>query len=301
MGRSSGRRWGAAGTALALIAVMMSTGAASAGDRPDQAIGIPAYWSPGTEAGMAMFKELSYATPTVDIVVVNGPQSAPPRPYDPATARAIRTLHREGATVLGYVDTGYLGRTGMTTTRVNPGSTEIADWREQIRADAAAWYAMYGSAGLAGIFLDQTLSSCGADDEYVGTYGALGWEIQRRNRGAIIAINPGTSVDECYTDVADVIVIFENTYPVYQEWTPPEWVYRHPETMFWHLVHGVADIEAMRAAVALSRERNAGYVYVTSHEITPEASPWNALPAPDYWAAELRAVARPCTWPTTAP
>jgi Spherulation-specific family 4 len=195
--------------------------------------------------------------------------------------------------VLGYVDTGYLGRTGMTTTRVNPGSTELADWQAQARADAEQWYRLYGRFGLAGIFFDQTLSECGDGGQYVDVYGDLGSGVQRRHRGALIAINPGTSVAECYTAVADVIVIFENTWEMYQGWAPPEWVFRHPETMFWHLVHGAPTVADMRAAVALSRQRNAGFVYVTSHTITPEASPWNALPDPDYWAAQLRAVSRP--------
>jgi hypothetical protein len=281
-----------AGAVLAVLAVFTTTASAGTGARPRQAIGIPAYWSPETPGGMAMFEEVSYATPTVDIVVVNGPHSAPPRPFSAATARAIRTLHAEGATVLGYVDTGYLGRTGMTTTRVAPGSTDIADWREQIRADASAWYELYGRYGLAGIFLDQTLSDCGPEHAYVDVYGDLATRVQREHRGAVIALNPGTSVAECYADVADVLVVFENTLDVYRAWTPPEWVARHPDTLFWHLVHGVTDQADMRAAIALSRERRAGYVYVTSHAITPAASPWNALPEPDYWRAELRAVAR---------
>ena len=142
------------------------------------------------------------------------------------------------------MDTGYLGRTGMTTTRVNPGSTEIADWREQIRRTRPPGTSCTAGFGLAGIFLDQTLSDCGTGGGRGALRGRLrarvAREVQRRNRGALIAINPGTSVAECYTDVADVIVIFENTYPVYQEWAPPDWVYRHPETCFWHLVHGVA-------------------------------------------------------------
>jgi hypothetical protein len=288
----SARAWGAAGVVLALLAAMTTAASAGTdGGGPRQAIGLPAYWSPETPDGMAQFEEVSFATPTVDMVVVNGPVSAPPEPFSPATARAIWLLHREGATVLGYVDTGYLGRTGMTTTRVNPGSTEVADWREQMRVDAATWYRLYGRFGLAGVFFDQTLSDCGADDEHVELYGQVGREVQRRARGAIVAINPGTSVPECYADVADVIVIFENTLDEYRRWEPPAWVHSHPETLFWHLIHDVATVAEMRETVALSRERNAGFVYATSHTITADASPWNALPDEEFWRAHLRAVA----------
>jgi hypothetical protein len=274
---------------VAALLAAMTTAASAGTGAPRQAIGLPAYWSPETPPGMAAFEEVSYATPTVDLVVVNGPLSAAPEPFSAATARAIRTLHDEGATVLGYVDTGYLGRTGMTTTRVRPGSTAIVDWREQIRADAATWYRLYGRYGLSGVFLDQTTSGC----EYVAAYGGLGLEVRRRNPGAVIAINPGMSVGECYAGVADVIVIFENTLAEYRAWTPPDWVGRHPERLFWHLIHGVTEVAEMRAVIALSRQRRAGFVYVTSHAITTTASPWNALPAPPYWQAQLQAVAGP--------
>lgn len=294
----------AVGAVLALLAAM--TTAASAVSRgTGQVIGIPAYWSPETPGGMAEFRELSYATPAVEIVVINGPESAPPRPFSAATARAIRMLHREGATVLGYVDTGYLGRTGMTTTRVNPGSTDIAHWQAQIAADAAAWYELYGRYGLDGVFFDQTLSACGpagaSSHEFVDVYADLATRVQRHNGGALIAINPGTDVAECYTDVADVIVIFENTWEVYQTWTPPQWVFQHPATTFWHLVHAAPSVADMRAAIALSRQRNAGLVYVTSHEITPESSPWNGLPGRGYWVEQLRTVGgRGGDWANTA-
>lgn len=283
------RGWGL-GILLALAATMSTAASAGVGSR--QAIGLPAYWSPETAAGMAMFQEVASATPTVGIVVVNGPHSAPPQPFSAATAEAIRALHRRGATVLGYVDTGYLGRTGMTTTRINAGSTGLVDWREQITTDALAWYRLYGRYGLAGVFLDQTLSECGPGHAYVDIYRAIGADVRRRQRSAVIAVNPGTSVSECYTRVADVILIFENTLDVYRRWTPPGWVHRHPESRFWHLVHGVENPDDMRAAIRLSRERNAGYVYVTNFAITPTSSPWMELPGRDYWNAELRAVGR---------
>ncbi|HYN95710.1 MAG TPA: spherulation-specific family 4 protein [Pilimelia sp.] len=285
---------GIAVAATAVVTMGVGVAAADAGTGYQPAIGIPAYWSPEVESGMAMFDRLAEATPTVDTVIINGPASAPPVPFSAATAEAIRRLRREGATVLGYVDTGYLGRTGLTTTRVAPGSTEIADWRAQIDADAKAWQRLYGRYGLAGIFLDQTLSSCGVDGEYVDVYGAVGRQIQRRQRGATIALNPGTTVDECYTDVADVIMIFENTAEVYQTWEPPAWVREHPETMFWHLIHGAATIDDMRAALALARDRHAGYVYVTNHTISAAGSPWTDLPPAEYWEDQLRQVRRRC-------
>jgi hypothetical protein len=192
--------------------------------------------------------------------------------------------------VLGYVDTGYLGSTGMTTTRVNRGSTELKDWRAQADRDAADWFALYGGYGLDGVFLDQVTSGCGSDDANVDTYHAIADRLRETQPDAFVALNPGTNPQECYAEVADAMVIFENTYQAYQQWTPPDWVYRYSRRLFWHLVHAAPTTVQMRDAVALSRQRHAGFVYVTDDTITASGSPWDTLPAEDYWLDELRQV-----------
>lgn len=290
-----------AGTVLVLLGgFWLGTGTAGAssgsdgGRRQEQRIAVPAYWEPGTEGG-ATFERLAAAAPRVAIAVVNGPQDGPPVPFDPATAEAIRTLHAAGIRVLGYVDTGYLGRTGLTTTRVNPGSTEIADWQEQARLDARDWSTYYGRFGLGGVLLDQALSTCGTvtgDTSYVGVYRQLADAVRDIHRRAFVAVNPGTGTEECYAGVADTIVIFENTYLEYLAWTPPSWVRRYPAGKFWHLVHAAPTQLEMRTAVALSRQRGAGYVYVTDDTIDATGSPWDTLPPQRYWADELRQVSR---------
>jgi hypothetical protein len=284
--------------------------AVTAGELPAQAaggyrggsgavrLGVPAYWPAGDPAGAAAFDRLVAAAATVDRVIVNGPASGPADPFDPVLAAAIRRLASAGVTVLGYVDTGYLGRTGAATTRLNPGSTALADWVRQADADAATWQRLYAAAGLGGIFFDQTLPACGEGDEFLRAYGDLADGVWGRGAdgGAdggedmVVAINPGVAVEECYTEVADVIVVAENTFTAYRDWTPPPWVYGHPRTAFWHLVHGAGTPELMREAVALAQQRNAGSVYVTDAAIDGTGGPWNGLPAEPYWSAEVATV-----------
>ena len=252
-------------------------------------LGVPAYWSAGDPAGAAAFDRLVAAAATVDRVIVNGPASGPADPFDPVLAAAIRRLAAAGITVLGYVDTGYLGRTGAATTRVEAGSTDLAHWLAQADADAATWQRLYGSAGLRGIFFDQTVPDCGEGDGFLRAYGQLADGVWGRGRGAVVAINPGVAVEECYTEVADVIVVAENTFTAYRDWTPPAWVYQHPRSAFWHLVHGAQTPELMREAVTLAQRRNAGSVYVTDAVIDGTGGPWNALPAAPYWSAEVDA------------
>jgi hypothetical protein len=84
-------------------------GGLAGGHDTRQRLAVPAYWTPDA-AGVARFDALVDAAPRVGMVVVNGPNSSAPTPFDPTVAAQIHRLYRAGITVLGYVDTGYLGR-----------------------------------------------------------------------------------------------------------------------------------------------------------------------------------------------
>jgi hypothetical protein len=277
-------------TVAALVTLAMVTSGSAGAGVQGLRLGVPAYWSPATAWGADDFRRLADAAGTVDIVIINGPASAAPVPFDPQTARTIRTLRRAGVTVLGYVDSGYLGRTGMTTTRVRPGSTDVADWVSQVRADVADWYELYGWYGLGGVFVDQTLSTCGDDQAYVNAYREALYDVRRGNRGAMVVINPGVAPDECYVHISDAIITFENTYEVYRGWSQPSWASRYPADQFWHLVYDAPTLEAMHDAVHLARQRHAGLVYVTDHPWSSMRSQWDSLPT--YWNKELCLVAQ---------
>jgi hypothetical protein len=51
----------------------------------------------------------------------------------------------------------------------------------------------------------------------------------------------------------------------------------------------------MDRAVELSKERNAGYVYVTDDRISADGRdhPWDTIPDAGYWRSELEAVVGP--------
>ena len=248
-------------------------------DGKRQHIGIPAYWSPATTSGTELFDRVGAAAPVAEVLIINGPASGPPVPFDPKTKAAIDRLRARGIRVLGYVDTGYLGRTGL---RTGNGSTSIATWQAQIDRDAKAWHDLYAADG---IFLDQTLSECGKNDEFLDAYARVVDRMRERDQDAFVAMNPGTNAAECYTTLANSIVIFENTFAEYRKWTPPKWVRDHPATSFWHLVHDTPPTE-MAEAIALSRQRNAGYVYVTDDRTEPL---WDGLPG--YWDDQVKTLA----------
>ncbi|WP_432989299.1 spherulation-specific family 4 protein [Dactylosporangium sp. CA-233914] len=250
-------------------------------DGVGQRLAVPAYFYPGGD-GAALWQRLT--GPGTGIAVAN-PFSGPGKTRDPLYAAAIAAARAGGVTVLGYVPTGYLGTTGRTT---RLGQTTPAAWSAQVQQDIETWYRLYGGDGLGGIFFDEVQNVCGPDGAYARTYRALDEHTRAWHRGAFTVVNPGIETEPCYADIGDVILTFEGTYDTYRQWKPPAWQRAIDPRRLWHLVHGTATIEQLDDAMRLSKQRNAGYVYVTPDVL---ANPWDTLPPPEYWARQLAAAA----------
>lgn len=297
-GRGRAGRYGAVGLVCVALtgggAVVASVAAhapaAAAGPARDAAVAdgavqrlsVPTYFNP-TTASSAWDAVIGAAPGSVGMVIANvadGPGSQP----DPVWASTVDRAARSGITVLGYVNTGYLGTTGS---RTPTGSTAVADWAAQAEKMVDAWYAMYGSA-IGGIFFDQTQNGCGpasGSTAWAYTYSALSGYVKRAHPQAVTVLNAGTAVPQCYENAGDVLVTFEGSYALYSSpryasltWAP------HDPSKIWHLVYDAPAASDMEGALALSRTRGAGYVFVTSAAL-PE--PWAGLPAPDYLGDEM--------------
>ncbi|MFF5224964.1 spherulation-specific family 4 protein [Dactylosporangium sp. NPDC000521] len=250
-------------------------------DGVGQRLAVPAYFYPGGD-GTALWQRLT--GPGTGIVVAN-PFSGPGKTRDPRYAAAIAAARAGGVTVLGYVPTGYLGTTGRAT---RLGQTTPAAWSAQVQQDIETWYRLYGGDGLGGIFFDEVQNVCGPDGAYARTYRALDEHTRAWHHGAFTVINPGIETEPCYADIGDVILTFEGTYDTYRQWKPPAWHRAMDPRRLWHLVHGTATLDQLDEAMRLSKQRNAGYVYVTPDVL---ANPWDSLPPPEYWTRELAAAA----------
>ncbi len=224
--------------------------------------------------------------------VANGPGTQPNADW----AAVIHSAHASGSRVLGYVDTGYLGSPSFAHADGLPtrsGAFGPEAWLSQIQADIDAWYRFYGS-DLGGIFLDESTSACGptaGSNRYADAYRTLGDRLRVADPGAVTVLNPGIAVPRCYAAAADVLVTFEGSYANYtgapdavgQDFEPLTWTPAGPEQI-WHIVYGAISTGEMEHAMDLSRQRGAGYVYVTDAGLP---NPFGALPPADYWAAEL--------------
>lgn len=264
-----------AGAALTAGAVL---GAAAPGSAAiPQRVAVPAYFYPSPDSE---WTQLVQGAPTVGVAIAN-PASGPGTSFDQNYADAIQTAHDAGIQVIGYVRTGYFGTTGIPT---NDGQTTPEAWTRQIEAEVDTWYDLYGTYGLDGIFFDEALADCGPDNTHVDLYIGIADHVRQHGSGATVVDNPGTAVEQCYTQAADILVTFEGGYDTYISWEPPAWQASADPNQLWHLVYNTPNQTDMADAMALSKSRNAGYVYVTP-DVLP--NPWDTLPTGTYWTEEL--------------
>jgi hypothetical protein len=253
-----------------------------------QHIGIPAYFPPSAsynvdEAwGPAFTGTPPTATGGYDTFataggfaianVVNGPDYAADVNYDYSGTLAAE--HNSGTKVIGYVDTGYFGTTGLTT---RAGYGDVESWRDQIEQDVNAWYEFYG-ADMDGIFFDEAQNDCGPSNAYANLYAEVSAYVKDAHPGALTVINPGISVPSCYQNSADTIVTFEGPESSYTasavalDWTPAD-----PDKIM-HIVYGVAPAD-LATVSAQSKIWGAGYVDITDEGAAGNPPLYKVLPS----------------------
>jgi chitodextrinase len=251
-----------------------------------QKIANPSYFVPGS-----LWTQLDESTPYVGIAVanvVNGPDYQAYSDY----ANAIQQASAAGIKVLGYVRTGYFSASGFTT---RLGQTDPASWIAQIEQDVNAWYSFYGSSGLAGIFFDEGMNACGANNLYPNLYSAITAYVKQNHKGALVVENPGAPVPSCFQGTADIILTYEGSYlcyiqdascPAALQYTPLDWNPVDPFSI-WHILYGLTSAQYANAAT-LTKARGAGWVYFTSDTLP---NPYDTLPSGADWSAEMSGTA----------
>jgi hypothetical protein len=273
---------GVVGTLVVAVGVAAVVRDRSSPERVPQRVAVPAYIDP--TAGAADWSRLIATDSGAVGMVVANPASGPGGAADPAWRDVMARARASGKTVLGYVDTGYLGRTGLPT---RAGATLPTEWRAQIGQDVDRWYELY--PGLVdGIFLDQGDTSCGPDDAVAAAYRAIDRAVKQAHPGAMTVLNPGAAVPRCFEDTADVLLTFEDGLGAYDDaaFTGLDWTPADPAKL-WHVIHGVPG-DRVASVVATARRRGAGWVYVTDD--VPD-NPYDTLPPEPYWRAQVQAVA----------
>lgn len=249
-------------------------------------VAVPAYvW-----ADDPMLVDLTATGPAASVVVLNPGNGDSPfdAPWQ-ARADALRsgtTSTGEKTKVLGYVHTDHGNRDLAAVEASIDNYLKTPDGRLHVD----------------GIFFDVVSRDCGPANAIRDRYAALRRYVQDAmeaiapDASELVVDNPGTAIADCFLEpghrTADVFVTYEDTYAAY---TGGGWLggnvfngltgYRagaelDPSgTAFWHLVHDVPDVPAMRATLRTAFERGAGYAYATSARMP---NPWNAQPSWKY-------------------
>lgn len=222
-----------------------------------QTIAVPSYFYPCSSGNKCYWSLLNAAVPKVGLAIIN-PDSGPGSSADKNYVKQVKKTKKAGALVLGYVYTNYANRS-------------LSD----VEADINAYYQWYG---IDGIFIDQAYY---ADCSQASYYETLNSYIKSKG-GRVTVINPGTNTQECYVNVADMLVIFEGTYKSYKKWVPSSWVKNYSSNKFWHIIYSTSASQ-LQSALQLSKKRKAGWFYVTN---AGGSNPYDTLPTGAYWAKE---------------
>lgn len=175
-------------------------------------------------------------------MAIMNPDSGPGLTADPNYVSAVNALRTAGGKVLGYVATEYAT---MTLAYVE---AEIDDYRSLYNVD--------------GIFVDEMTSDTSAAD--LQYYQAIDDYVHAEQPGWIVVGGAGTSTPPAYTQVADVLVEFENDTSAYGDsYTPPSWETNYPASRIANIVYNVASAATMESYVAQAESQHAGWLYVT--------------------------------------
>ena len=234
-------------------------------------VAVPAYFWSSTE-----WDRMLVSSAELRYVVLN-PDSGPGTVSYPTFVTKVAATRAQGATVVGYVDTSY-------------GVRPLA----AVKADIDKYRTWYG---VNAFFFDQTPYDCAQVAYYQEVEDYV-----RAQAGGFVFHNPGMNPQECYLDVADVVVNFEGSEASYDAWTPAPYAVSYPADRFWHIVYAVDPAHAA-ALLSSAVNRNGGLVFLTEQAMP---NPFSVIPIDALWLAQTptrsgRKAAPQATPPSTAP
>src|SRR5919107_1135445 len=188
------------------------------------------------------FLESGWDTITADPsnvgVIVANPASGPGASSNSDYVTAIAAAQAAGLRTIGYVDTNYTARS-------------LGD----VTADIDLWISFYDPDG---IFLDRTSSLLTDASYYQDLRDYIDTAMAPGKR--TLVLNHGTSPDEAYASIGDILITFENDASAYPAASFPAWMDAYPRERFSHILYADPD---WRVSLALARTRPVGFFFAT--------------------------------------
>ena len=218
------------------------------------------YWESFTQSVAA-----SKASVLAIIGVENGPAGSKP---NSDYTKGMRKLKQNGITSIGYVYTS-IGKRNLT----------------KVFADIDAYSRWPVDTRVQGIFLDEAANKASAKN--LAYYQAIYNYVKTKfGTSSTVMTNPGTNADEAFfspnTKATDVGMIFESYFSDWLTYRTDSYVTKYNPNQFAMIAHTCASAANMSKAIALAKQRNFGYVYVTD-ALMPD--PYDTFPS--YFSSEL--------------
>eukprot|EP01041_Mallomonas_annulata_P006787 gene6787-13746_t len=192
------------------------------------------------------------------IAIIN-PENGPTNTIISEYKTAVNYAKKSGITIIGYVYTSY-------------GSRD----RHIVKQDVDKYINQYK---VDGIFFDEVSSSKSA----LPYYSDIASYVRNISLSMVVAFNPGVTPNRGYIDIADITVIFEDSYQNYiDNYSAPGYINYYPTSKFAHLIYGVKTSSDMNRVLRLSFARRAGNLFITD-DLLP--NPWDTLPP--YYTSEV--------------
>lgn len=230
---------------------------------------VPAYFYPSFDPVQSNWDEMTIAAGKTKITAIMNPASGSGSAANGDYIAAVNTFRAAGGKVIGYVPTNYGARAQADVL------AEVGNYKNFYNID--------------GIFLDEMSNQASNLGYYQSVYGS----IKDINNSYSVFGNAGTNTLEAYLTAADVLVTFENQTG-YDTYVTDAWTQNYAADRFAHLIYNIGSESTMLSNIALAKERNVGYVYVTDDNNTNPNSinnPWDTLPS--YWNTEVNVVSTP--------
>ena len=228
-------------------------------------LGAPSYQDPGSPQWTGWEAP---GAQEVGIMIVNL-NNGDDENYYYSVDQAIRETRKKGIQVIGYTYTGY-------------GTRDPKVVRSKIDA-------VYRNYLIDGMFLDEVPTDCSASNPFFPTqflyYQELTNYVRQKSGARITVLNPGTySPSDCWMGITNILMNWEGQglWNYQANYVDFPWVHKYPPDRFWHIVYGMK-ADQLNAVLALARQRNAGWVYLTNEA---GDNPYDSAPA--FWAVRRR-------------